>query len=403
VQSAITSSEREAKGLSSHQSAQERIEQLAIEVCLGGFGERLQALVLTGSMARGEASIAASAAGSQVLGDAEFLLVFKHDQKADHVQARALGAEMRESLMRSGIDCPISFAAVGENYLRNLPPHIFGYELRTCGRVLCGDMQILGLVPAMSPSDIPREDAWRLLCNRLMEQFDCAAELPAGDMASPALRYRVLKLYLDLATSLLVFAGRYKPTYVERARELRKLAGSLPAIDLSRLASTVEAATRLKLHPQDAALEASFWAEHTWRGAISDARAIWRWQLEQLVGPGQLGSDQQLVSRWARRHSLRSRVRGWLYVMRECGWLDKITQWPQWLRCALSSSPRNLIYAAGSELLFALADQTSEAEMNSATTRILLPLRTSAAQPGWRQFAADIASNYHQFVEHTRA
>ena len=403
MQTAITSSEREGKALGGDRSVQERIEQLAIEVGRAGFGGRLQALVLTGSMARGEASIAASAAGARVLGDAEFLLVLTRERGEDQRRACALANEMRENLKCSGIDCPISFAAVGENYLHNLPPHIFGYELRTCGRVLCGDMQILNLVPAMSPTDIPREDAWRLLCNRLMEQFDCAADLPTGAIASPALRYRVLKLYLDLATSILVFAGRYKPTYVERARELRKLDGSLPAIDLSRLATTVEAATRLKLHPQDAALEASFWAEHTWRGAISDARAIWRWQLEQLLGPGQLGSDQQLVSRWARRQSLRERVRGWMYVIRDCGWLRSVAHWPRWLRCALYSSPRNLVYAAGSELLFAWADQTSELEINSATIKVLLPLRNSESRPGWRQLATDIASNYHRFVEHTRA
>lgn len=403
MQTAITPPEREGKPLATQQPVQQRIEQLAIETCQREFGPRLLALVLTGSMARGEASIVAVPTGSQVLGDAEFLLIFESDGKADHARARKLAHPMRETLQHSGIVCPTSFAAVGENYLRKLPPHIFGYELRTCGRVLCGDTQILRLVPAMSPADIPREDAWRLLCNRLMEQLDCASELPADESASAALRYRILKLYLDLATSVLVFAGRYKPTYVERARELRKLTGTLPVIDLSRLAATVEIATRLKLHPQDAALEATFWAEHTWRGAISDARSIWRWQLEQLLGPGNLGSDQELVFRWARRQSSLDRIRGWMYVIRECGWLRSIAQWPRWLRYASRFSPRNLIYAAGSELLFLLADQTPETELNSVTIRTPLPLRTPSTGSGWRQFAADVTSNYHRFVEHTRA
>lgn len=403
METAVTSTAHAEKPLSTQQPVQQRIEQVAVEICQREFGARLVALVLTGSMARGEASIAASAAGSRVLGDAEFLLVFKRDRNSDQVRAQKLAREMSESLEQSSILCPISFAAVGENYLRNLPPHVFGYELLTCGRVLCGDAQILRLVPAMLAADIPREDAWRLLCNRLLEQLDCAAELPAVHIASPSLRYRILKLYLDLATSVLVFAGKYKPTYVERARELRKLAGTLTAIDLSRLATTVEAATRLKLHPQDAALEASFWAEHTWRAAISGARTIWRWQLEQLLGPSQLGSDQELVLRWARRQSFLGRVRGWIFVARECGWVRSIVHWFTWLRLAGYSSPRNLIYAAGSELLFSLADQASATEMNSERMKTPLPLLTPPAHSGWRSFAADIANNYHRFVEHTRA
>lgn len=395
-------SEREGN-LLTQKPVQERIEQLAIELCERELGARLLALVLTGSMARGEASIEGTASGSRVLGDAEFLLVFKHDGDVDPVRAARLAREMRESLKLSGIDCAISFAAVGKSYLRNLPPHIFGYELRTCGRVLCGDAQVLHLIPTMSPSDIPREDAWRLLCNRLMELFDCVAELPAEGTASAPLRYRILKLYLDLATSVLIFAGRYRPTYVERARELRKLAGSLAGLDLWRLANTVELATRLKLHPQDSALETNFWAEHTCRGAICDARTIWRWQLEQLLGGSQIGSDQELVFRWARRQSLFGRMRGWAYVVRECGWLRSLPHWPRWSRYSLYSSPRNLVYAAGSELLFALADQIQDAGMDAFAVKMEIPLCTAATHAGWRQCAVDISSNYHRFLEHTRA
>ena len=100
----------------------------------------------------------------------------------------------------------------------------------------------------------------------------------------PAAHYRTVKLYLDLATSLLLFAGAYAPTYRERAARLARLADAgarpdLPA-GLARLAERVDECTRAKLegHADAAPMDLD------WREAVAATRRVWRWELARLTG-----------------------------------------------------------------------------------------------------------------------
>src|ERR1051326_3135968 len=341
-------------------SALERIEALSVVFCQERFGHRVRALVLTGSNARGEASVLRTVQGWRVLGDAEFMLVLDRAISRDGARTKALAQDVRRPLAEQQVQCEVTFSAVDGAYLRTLEPHIFGYELRTCGRVLCGETDILELIPDFLPSAIRVEDGWQMLCNRLVEQLDCADEIFSSEVAD-RLRYRMLKLYLDMATSLLLFLGRYKPTYVERARELGHLdtglAGKVPVSDL---AEKVHAATHLKLHPQDAAAEAEFFRRHSWGRAIRDAELLWRWELERLLETTELLDNRDLISRKSRRQPLFAQLRGWAYVVRACGLSKTIRSTPHWLRLARRGSPRHLIYAAACELLFSLAAEDGD-------------------------------------------
>src|SRR5438105_7704844 len=108
MQTAVTSQDRERNPLGSQQPVQQRIEQFAAELCQREFGARLRALILTGSMARGEASIVAAADGWSVLGDAEFVLVFTRDRSSDHARASILARELQDGLKHFGIECAVS-------------------------------------------------------------------------------------------------------------------------------------------------------------------------------------------------------------------------------------------------------------------------------------------------------
>jgi hypothetical protein len=331
-----------------------------------------------------------------------------------------------------------------------MPPEIFAYELRTCGQVVWGEREILSLIPAFSPPDIPFEDGWRMLCNRMVEfieVLDPVVEKPANP--SPEGRYRMTKLYLDMATSFLLFQGAYAPTYLERAERLRALASSrevesrgvescsLP-FPLRDFVRKVAYATKLKLHGGNEvdvqAAEQSREGIFSWPELVTYARGLWRWELERLTGcrgtasrtlsgspagPDEMGTasrtlaDRQLMRKWMRFQPARKRLRGWASALRRCGWHRSWRHWPHWLRLGWQASPRYWVYAAASELFFRLpvilkgdgAGAEVDSQLRSIRSWLPVPgdLPRMGGSLGWRDVAADIAWNYHALLYRTRS
>lgn len=402
------------------------IREAAARVCIEEFGNRLRAAVLTGSMARDEATFVQEGERWRVRGDAEFLLVFhKHSTLPPMPALSAVRQGIEDTILRHGILCQASISAVHPDYLLKMQPHIFGYELRTCGRLVWGEPQILSLIPAFSPSDIPLEDAWRLLSNRMVELLEVVAQW-VGKPETPerAVQYQAIKFYLDMATSFLLFRGAYAPSYRERAEKLRILADNpstkndCPLFPLQSFSDRVSSLTELKLQQTgegdvscmegESGPSIAFWEE-----LVASARALWRWELERLTGGQDQLSDRELLGRWMQLQPLKRRLRGWVHVLRQCGWQRSWQKWPNWMRRGWRGSPRYGVYTAASELfsrlpkLLALAGQGSETDLNSKELRSWLPaLRESQEGPGansWVRVASEIAWNYHEFLESTRS
>jgi hypothetical protein len=372
--------------------------------------EGLRAIILTGSMARSEETYIHQNNGVRVMGDAEFVLVFRDriSVPAAEKMARTRG-RIEKSLVAQGIFCAVGLSAVPPSFLAEAQPHVFAYELRTCGKVIWGEPKVLELMPAFQPSDIPLEDAWRLLQNRMVEMLQfpdtfegCRAALPAET------HYRTVKLYLDMATSFLLFAGAYAPTYRERVERLRELAQGKGKEDwpfpLEGFVQAVAACTAWKLGGESApaSRDGNFWLD-----AVACARRLWRWELARLTGAGNDATDQDLFSGWMQKRTHSERLRGWLFAMRQQGWLHSWRQWPRWARRAWQASPRYWIYLAASELLFGLAGalEPGTAEGDSQLSRVLdyLPLRRDGrGEPAWREIAEEIAFNYSQLLVETR-
>jgi hypothetical protein len=390
---------------------------VAARACQESFRSGLAALVLTGSLARDEATFAPTEAGVVLRGDAEFLLLFDDRTplpSGDRVAAleRAIEAELEEHALAAAIGLSPCHA----QYLRTLPPHIFAYELRACGQVVWGDAEALSLVPAFSSSDIAREDALRILCNRLLELlWPLSGQDRPGRPPSSELRYRTTKLYLDMATSFLVFAGAYVPTYRGRAESLERLARreSSPAgapLALRPFAARVTSCTRIKLGLEPEVDASGGWA--FWQQAVVHAHALWRWELAQLIGADPDETDRDLWDRWRRRQPLGQRVRGWLHVVRARGWHRSWRHWRRWARLGLQASPRSCVYAAGTELLFALpfvlggeetcpVDRDSWMELERGLP-VRMPVATGDREP-WQHVAASVYLNYKSFLVNTRS
>ena len=383
--------------------------------CTRCFSDRLKALVLGGSLARDEATIIRTEESWVVRGDAEFMLVFEKSTALPTAAALdAVRRRIENDLSQRKIKCKIDLNAVHPTYSQHLPAHISTYELKHCGRVLVGDHAILQPIPDYSADELSREDAWRLLCNRLIEVLEYTDEFSGEPgRSSPELRYRIVKLYLDMATSLLVFVGGYAPSYRERRVAMSRLAArernaeAFP-FELGELADLVATCTAEKLLPQGNDERRD---DLSLRSAMQTAHALWRWQLTQLVGTRSARDDRDLFGQWMRVQPSWKRIRGWLYIVRACGWQRSYRYWPRWWGLR-KGSPRDWTYLVASQLLFQATEdvnsfQTDRGDTNWASLSRCLPVAkitaNQLASPSWKDVAHDVVWNYQEFVMWTRA
>lgn len=197
--------------------------------------ERLAAVVLSGSFARGEGTVWPEGRRLRVLGDLEFYVVFERAADARRWAASlgAWAAEAARRLAADGVAAGVEFGAVTRAFLaRRARPSIFVYDLREHGKVLWGDRQVLGALPRFGTEAIPPEDAVYLLFNRLTEQLAAWDRVDAaGADELVDLAYQRAKLALDLAGSALAFAGRHCPAYGERPRAFARLLAETPTLE----------------------------------------------------------------------------------------------------------------------------------------------------------------------------
>ena len=153
-----------------------RVSDTMLRWCLLGLEARLKALILTGSLARNEATWQQTDQGIHFLSDAEFIVIIKDKAEIPSPELVTLvcsGAE--EELRNKGVLCKLSFGAVHESFLSSLGETIFGYELLTCGEVLYGDPDLLRK-RSRYVTHVSEEDAWRMLANRTVELLEIVAE-----------------------------------------------------------------------------------------------------------------------------------------------------------------------------------------------------------------------------------
>ena len=383
-------------------SVKEAVCSAARDVVAESFGPGLRALVLTGSVARNEGTVVGDGAGTRLLGDAEFLLVMRGGRRLPGATAvEAAAREIERRLAAGGVAAHLSLAAVPPAFLRRLRPAIFAYELRACGEVVLGDRAVLRLVPPFAASAIPREDAWRLLCNRLIEHLDTGAT-GAGPHAAQA-HYRTVKLYLDMATSLLVFAGAYQAGYAARAARLRALAGEPPArsavpFPIGELSARVETCTRFKLTGEAPPADTPAFHEE----AMAWAERLWRWEMSALTGLPASAPVPRLIDGWMDCQPLPGRLRGWLQVARAQGWLFGWRDRTRWPRLVWRASPRYWVYAASAALLFERGGEPAAHESWRQRLPVLPPCPARDA-PASRRLADDVAWNYRTYLVHTRS
>ncbi len=378
----------------------------AVVNCLAQAYRHPPALVLAGSLARDEATFLDTGSRWRLLGDAEFLLFCARRRelpapaRLDEISRRAMAW-----LQARGVDAKIEISACTLRYLRRMPPHQFGFELRRHGRVLLGPPRLLQSIPRFSNRQVPPDDAFRLLCNRLLEWLEHAPVLSSSTPAEPPASYARLKLLLDMATSYLVFLGQYASTYQRRADRLLALdaaAARQAPWDLQRFARLVQAATvwKLSLHRPEEGMPAEL---PSGRELLHAAHALWRWEAARLLRLAPQTGDAEIMQAWARRQPRSQRCRGWLWTARS-GFRSRLRPlpWRHWLRLSWCGSPRACVYRAGLALLFEPPPLSPRRLLELAK---LLPLSGAARnrqEISPPELAREVSWNYRLLLAPTR-
>lgn len=324
-------------------------------------------LILTGSSARGEATIALTPSRVYWLSDLEFLVVVGNSasiRQEGHTLDR-LSMKVSRRLQASNVSVAVELTPAPERYFASIRPHLFGYELLKCGRQLYGVEDYIGRIPHFNWTEIPREDAWRLISNRIVEWLDYL--LGSGRLLLPRQFYSLVKLYQDLLTSLCLFSGHYAPGYQARAAALEDVVvwaeQNRIGIDPTLFRQAVRTTIEFKLDPcsgfewlwQSDATDLQAALREAGRARLHDALpatagAVWRWQAVQIAR----ASSRHHRSAWSevrRIYGWRDRIRGWGKLLLLAQRRSKANAFGRMVRLFFQGTPRSLIYACAVRLL----------------------------------------------------
>jgi predicted nucleotidyltransferase len=386
----------------------------AVAVCTSSLGSQLRAVVLTGSLARDEPTFIRGERIATLVGDADFLVVLElNTRHPRRTELRKLEEAAEKRLSESGITAHVGLGAVSPNYFDRLAARSFTYELKNGGSLVWGDPGILERIPPYNAAALSKEDAWRTLNHRIIEVL-MGIEVAkfSGEELTPDLEYAVIKLYLDMATSYLIFAGRYQPTYRARASELRTLLGEVGELnympfDGKKFSERVSECTERKLTGTDLGAKRSL---EFLEEAVSYARDLWYWETYRLAEMNQTMPVNSIIAAMGRRQTFTEKLRGWASLLRRARWQAARRNWLRWATLCWVATPRYLTYGAAIQLFCELPrlvrnPKSSKAATDLSQVRALLPVlppgRAHCAE--WRSLAADVVYCYRSFLLDTVA
>ncbi len=338
----------------------------------------LKAVLLGGSLARGEGTVWRGRGGPRVLSDIDLVFVTANEGARD--RGRAIAPYVARGLTRRlpdrAEDGAVDLGVYAPGDLVHMGPRPGTLELVRSGRVLAGPHDATAGLPALEEKDVPREEAIVLLENRGIELL---LAWPGDAGPGETTRhlnalYAGLKAWLDGAFAFVVAHGRC-PANVEarqaalealtvegRSEVLRAvLPDSLPGVAFwsgMKLAPD-PAAIALRLRVRDpenvVALARRGWSEGA-RAWLGFYRALGALDARGSRVPGVAG----LARHAAHRARLRRRLRRWAEVSRDVArdgregrarWA--LRPWPERLPLVLRGAPEHELAACGAVLLAA--------------------------------------------------
>jgi hypothetical protein len=371
----------------------------AVRGLVAAIGEEdLDAVLLIGAPARGEATVVDTPGGLYSLSDID--LVGVSSASADLATVRRRAASWQSGVIgeihtrASGVDVSIRPRAD----LRSLPALISTHEMLRSPAVVWGDPAVIESVPAVSIEAIPRAESLTLLHNRVAEELLLYRDVTStGLHAAKALRvlYTTAKLALDAITAILyierdvpdgyadrvaVFEDRVLSQDPELRARLADYADDLPAWadfktggDLDRLGERLGGRASGPNSPELALAE--------WRRYGRYADVCWREVLGRVMGTeaGALGLADTAALYVGLESVPRSVARTWK-VSRPGAAPDGLFSKRRLFRGALFASPSQRAYLVAVVCYLALSGVADQRVADDLVRRYS-PFRTRAAGP----------------------
>jgi hypothetical protein len=360
-------------------------------------------VILTGSFSRGEGSVLfVSPEKTLILGDMEFIIITTVGTNLKQIASslQSVAKKVESSLEEQSIICSIEFSPVARNFLKKAKPAIFNYELLLNGKVVYGDKDILNEFALIAASQIPKHDAFYLLCNRVVEQLSYFAKISSSDLNDLQIIYPLVKLYMDMAGSFLIMTGHYEPSYSQRYETFTKMnapdcfvTGDLFPVFLKRL----EDMTKFKLQPkQDNSIMSDISPEAAlclFRDSMKFVRQLWQWEIRHLtnnVSSVSLGDSYKIIMK---SYSLKARIRGWLKFLRIAWNIGESLSFLKIFKLFFVGPPQMLIYCAAVQLYFSL-ESNGTCDINKVIS--FLPTRSDAANQ--QEAITAVVNAWNQFI-----
>jgi hypothetical protein len=204
-----------------HEFFAKLLERCVSEIVHAVCRDDIEALLMIGAPARGEATIVETPTGFHSLSDIDLICVAKPSTDRSELRLRVgpLMARLNEELAADCAGVDMSFKT--HVHLTSPYPLISNYELARSPVCLYGDDSILSSIATVAADEILIADALRFVHNRCFEQLlarPLPEAVPADFSAALSLLYKTTKLALDLVTAFL-FARRNTPLgYEARVR-----------------------------------------------------------------------------------------------------------------------------------------------------------------------------------------
>lgn len=199
--------------------------QPVLDLVLGWAGDPLEALVLSGSHATGEAVWAEFEGHRLSLSDLDLYAVMRDDAAVSAALRRREGtstATFDEAARLAGLAGPLEVAFVTREGLARMPARPGSVELIRSGRVLVGDERMLERLPHWRPAGVSAEERLLLIENRAFELLWAWHVLGHGLQGLRA-QHVILKTALDLAAARTLAHGQLPARSAERVAVARSL------------------------------------------------------------------------------------------------------------------------------------------------------------------------------------
>jgi hypothetical protein len=268
--------------------------------------------------------------------------------------------------------------------------------------------------------------------NRIIEHLVTFKEALNGQSATPGKQevaaYSLIKMYMDMATAILVFVGQYEPTYEARAKRFRGIGPHLQGTPLQTcmpyLAEKIDRCTHFKLHQEGSALD--FLKREVGDGnyepddrASSDnqvllreweklslyVRPVWVWMANEIAGGESTGDVYTLVNRILKKEPLFDRFKGWAKLglgLKRANRLKEL-QYRRLLNGLTTAGPVTIIRCLGALLYLYVHDLRGACHTNGQILSYIEGMLPSTANDSPKKLDPDrlikeIGYNYMKFA-----